>query len=135
MNELIKIETKDGVNSVSAKELYLFLGYDKGQWSRWASKNIDSDSFFVHGVDYQGFDTMSNGNLTKDYALSMDMAKELCMLARNEKGKEARRYFIECEKCGNKEAFYWQIQTRAGDEPMTRFYRCTKCKETWREYD
>ena len=40
----------------------------------------------------------------------------------------------ECEKCGNKEAYYWEIQTRASDEPPTRFYRCTKCKQTWREY-
>jgi len=40
-----------------------------------------------------------------------------------------------CEKCGNKEAFYWTIQTRAGDEPETKFLRCTKCKHTWRDYD
>ena len=39
----------------------------------------------------------------------------------------------ECEKCGNKEAYYWQVQTRGGDEPMTRFYRCVKCNATWRE--
>jgi len=42
---------------------------------------------------------------------------------------------IECEKCGNKEAHYWTIQTRAGDEPETKFLRCTKCKYTWRDYD
>ena len=40
----------------------------------------------------------------------------------------------ECEKCHNKEAYYWHIQTRSGDEAMTTFYRCTKCKHTWREY-
>ena len=40
----------------------------------------------------------------------------------------------ECEKCGNKEAYYWQVQTRGGDEPMTRFYRCVKCNATWREH-
>jgi len=40
----------------------------------------------------------------------------------------------ECEKCGNKKAYYWHIQTRSGDEAMTTFYRCTKCKHTWREY-
>ena len=42
---------------------------------------------------------------------------------------------VECEKCGNKEAFYWTLQTRAGDEPETKFLRCTKCKHTWRDYD
>jgi len=41
---------------------------------------------------------------------------------------------IECPKCGNKEAWWHIRQTRAADEPSTRFYRCTKCKHTWREY-
>ncbi len=41
----------------------------------------------------------------------------------------------ECPKCGNDEAFYWTVQTRAGDEAETRFLKCTKCKKTWREYD
>lgn len=39
-----------------------------------------------------------------------------------------------CPKCGNKEAYYWQVQTRSGDEAMTTFYRCVKCRQTWREY-
>lgn len=41
----------------------------------------------------------------------------------------------ECPKCGNKTAYYWSVQTRAGDEPETRFLRCKECKHTWREYD
>jgi len=39
-----------------------------------------------------------------------------------------------CPKCGNKEAWFWTSQTRAGDEAETKFFRCTKCKYTWREY-
>ena len=39
-----------------------------------------------------------------------------------------------CAKCENKEAYFWTSQTRAGDEAETRFFRCTKCKYTWREY-
>ena len=39
-----------------------------------------------------------------------------------------------CPKCGHKEAYFWSSQTRAGDEAETRFFRCTKCKHTWREY-
>ena len=42
---------------------------------------------------------------------------------------------VVCEDCGNKEAHYWTIQTRAGDEPETKFLRCTKCKHTWRDYN
>lgn len=39
-----------------------------------------------------------------------------------------------CEKCNNKEAYYWTQQTRGADEPETRFFKCTKCSHTWREY-
>jgi len=39
-----------------------------------------------------------------------------------------------CEKCGNNKAFHWSMQTRSSDEPETEFFRCTKCKYTWREY-
>ena len=39
-----------------------------------------------------------------------------------------------CPECGNKEAFWWMQQTRSIDEPPTRFYKCTKCGHTWREY-
>lgn len=40
----------------------------------------------------------------------------------------------ECPECGNKEAYFWLQQTRAGDEPETKFLKCTKCKHTWRDY-
>jgi anti-repressor protein len=98
MNELIKIENVNGTESVSAKELYDFLELDKSHYSRWVQKNIVGEQFFVEGVDYQGFAIVANGNETMEYAISIDMAKELSMLARNAKGKEARRYFIEVEK-------------------------------------
>ena len=39
-----------------------------------------------------------------------------------------------CKKCRNGKAYFWSAQTRAGDEAETRFFRCTKCKHTWREY-
>lgn len=40
----------------------------------------------------------------------------------------------ECPKCGNMKAEWWLLQTRKADESETRFFRCTKCKFTWREY-
>ena len=39
-----------------------------------------------------------------------------------------------CEKCGNKKAFFWTLQTRSTDEAETKFFKCTKCEHTWREY-
>lgn len=94
---LIKIENKEGKQVVSARELYDFLGFEKANWKRWYSKNIVEEEFFQEGVDYDGFVLMMNGNETKDFVITTDMAKELAMLSRTEKGKEARRYFIECE--------------------------------------
>lgn len=41
---------------------------------------------------------------------------------------------VKCPKCGNDRAYWWMRQTRSADEPSTRFYRCTKCGNTWREY-
>jgi len=40
----------------------------------------------------------------------------------------------DCTKCGHKKAYHWEVQTRAGDEPPTRFFKCEMCKHTWREY-
>jgi len=39
-----------------------------------------------------------------------------------------------CPKCNYKEAYFWTSQGRAADEAEVRFYRCMKCKHTWREY-
>lgn len=39
-----------------------------------------------------------------------------------------------CEKCGNKKAYFWTMQTRSSDEAETKFFKCTKCSHTWREY-
>ncbi|MBW2989568.1 transcription factor S [Candidatus Woesearchaeota archaeon] len=42
---------------------------------------------------------------------------------------------VECPKCHNSEAYFWEVQTRAADEPATKFLKCTKCKHTWRDYN
>lgn len=42
---------------------------------------------------------------------------------------------VVCPTCGNNEAYFWILQTRAADEPATRFYKCTKCGKVWREYE
>jgi len=41
----------------------------------------------------------------------------------------------ECPKCGHFVAYVWTAQTRGGDEPETKFYKCKKCKHIWRSYD
>ncbi|MBL7056618.1 transcription factor S [Candidatus Woesearchaeota archaeon] len=41
----------------------------------------------------------------------------------------------KCDKCGHKTAYYWTMQTRAADEPETKFHKCEKCKHIWRDYN
>lgn len=98
MNELIRITEVEGKKSVSAREIYSFLELSPLQFVRWSKKNITENEFAEKGQDYQGYNFVLEGNDMMDYALSIDFAKKLCMLARTEKGEEARRYFIECEK-------------------------------------
>lgn len=40
----------------------------------------------------------------------------------------------ECPKCGNDKAYFWTVQTRASDEAETKFFKCTKCEHTKRDY-
>jgi transcription factor S len=41
----------------------------------------------------------------------------------------------DCPECNHGRAHWWMLQTRAGDEPPTRFFKCEKCKHVWREYE
>lgn len=41
---------------------------------------------------------------------------------------------MKCVKCKNPKSYFWTLQTRAGDESETKFYKCVKCKHTWRVY-
>ena len=108
MNELIKITETNGKKAVSANELYIFLGYDLSQWSRWYQKNILKNQFAVENEDFIQLDIVSR---SRDFALSLDFAKKLSMMARTEKGEKARQYFIDCEKqLNNKTAILSEAQ-------------------------
>lgn len=96
--ELIKIREENGRQLVSARELYLGLGLNKTHWKRWAKQNIEDNEFFIENNDWVGFATMANGNETKDYAISLEFAKHIAMMARTEKSHEYRQYFIACER-------------------------------------
>ncbi|SHI23838.1 Phage antirepressor protein YoqD, KilAC domain [Sporobacter termitidis DSM 10068] len=118
MNDLIKITYDNDRPTVSGRELYEFLDYDKSQWARWYKKNIEEDPLFAEGIDYVPLDIMSNGNMTKDFQLTIEMAKELSMLARNEKGKQARQYFINLEKAWNTPEAIMSRALRMADEQL-----------------
>lgn len=100
MNELIKITTNESGNQVvSARELHKFLEVET-RFNDWISRMMNYG--FVENVDYQVLlkneYNLSGGRPSTDYALTLDTAKEISMIQRSEKGKQARQYFIECEK-------------------------------------
>lgn len=98
MEELIKIKEEGGKKLVSAKEMYVELGLSTTQWSRWAKQNILENPFAIENEDFVPLDMMSNGNPTKDYAITIDFAKKLAMTIKNERGEMVRKYFLDCEK-------------------------------------
>lgn len=95
----IEVELQiDENGTTTARALYGFLEMDKSNFSRWAAKNIENNEFFEEGTDWCGFVIVTNGNECKDYRLSTDFAKHLCMESHSEKGKIARQYFIGIEQ-------------------------------------
>lgn len=99
MDSLIQI-TKNAINgaevinSVNAREIHNYLGV-KTRFNDWINRAIEKYDF-IENIDYS---ILSNGN-SKDFVVTLDMAKELAMLENNPKGKETRKYFIEFEKQG-----------------------------------
>ena len=65
---------------------------------------------------------------------SQEQKSELTVLDENEITETLPTITIDCEKCDNREAVWWMLQTRSADEPTTQFFRCTKCNHTWRNY-
>lgn len=85
--------------AVDARSLHSFLEVGR-DFANWIKQRISKYKFqenvdFVLTVAKTG---VRSNVVQKDYSLSLDMAKELCMVENNEKGHEARRYFLRCEK-------------------------------------
>ena len=101
MNELIKIEKSnvggDLIETVNARELHSFLDVQT-RYNDWIIRRISEYGFVEESDFYSFLSESSGGRPTKEYAISIGMAKELAMVERNEKGRQARQYFIECER-------------------------------------
>ena len=108
MNELIKLNeveiNNEIVQTVNAREMHQFLDVST-RYNDWINKRI-RDYGFLENQDFlivtekkvTMTDTGEKVSLLKDHYIALDMAKELAMVERNDKGREARKYFIECEK-------------------------------------
>lgn len=99
MNNLINIKSNgEGKQLVSARELYLGLGLNKSNWSRWYPVNIEKSEFFKENADWVGVRHYDEGNETMDFVITLDFAKHIAMMARTSKSHEYRNYFIKCEE-------------------------------------
>ena len=96
--ELIKLtKNEQGIETVNARELHAFLEV-KSKFADWF-KNRVSEFGFIENSDFVSVSKiLESGGRSIEYHISIDMAKELSMLERNDKGKQARLYFIECER-------------------------------------
>lgn len=118
MNNLTKTNVIDGGNTnltpieimlgvdnegrTTARKLYEFLGLDKGSFARWAKTNILENLFAIDGEDYLRVcidaETPTGGKVKReDYKLSASFAKKLAMGTHNERGEQAKNYFIKVE--------------------------------------
>ena len=106
MNEIIKVTYDNDRPAVSARDLHEFLGVG-ADYRHWFPRMCEYG--FTEGQDFNSVKNdrvqMEGGRMVSrtvdDAILTIDMAKELCMLQRNEKGKQARQYFIQLEKDWN----------------------------------
>ena len=102
MEELIKVQVKNDRQLVSARDLYKGLGL-KGRFSRWFKTNSE---LFTENDDFYkctSSTVVNNGAIREldDYLLTIEMAKQLTMMARTEKSKLYREYFLDLERKWN----------------------------------
>lgn len=105
MNELIKLNYDTEQPIVSARELHKALEIEK-RFSAWFDTNSQG---FAEGEDFTSVlistEVPNNGGFQRrklqDYAVSVDMAKHICLMSRTDKGKQCRQYLIDLEKAWN----------------------------------
>ena len=92
IKQLIPIEDRDGQQAVNARHLYAWLG-SKRQFADWIKEQIDYCDL-IENVDYQSLsqncEKPQGGRPSVEYALSINAAKEISMMSRTDKGKQAR---------------------------------------------
>lgn len=123
MFALTKIEIEgEKIDAINARSLHEFLGV-KTEFKDWIVRRIEEYGFF-DGRDFSSFLSESiGGRPAKEYVITVGMAKELSMVEKNEKGKQARQYFIECERIARSRTLpayvpTYQIQNKQADNPV-----------------
>lgn len=104
MNELIKIEVKDGQQLVSGRDLHEFLELNT-PYTQWFERMCEygfteNKDFIPHSQKCES-GGITGVKVIQNHLITIAMAKELSMIQRTEKGKQARLYFIKCEEAWN----------------------------------
>ena len=122
MNELIKINYESDRPTVLARDLHEFLEV-KTAYKDWFPRMFEYG--FAEGEDYCSFLSDRSDGLPgkprQDAQLTIDMAKEICMLQRNERGKQARQYFLQLERKWNSPEAVMSRALRMAEERLERF--------------
>ena len=100
MNALVPIQNKDGAQAVMGRDLHAFLEVNV-RYNDWFPRMIEygfeEEKDYVLKNEY-GQDKLGRRREQMNHIISLDMAKEISMIQRTDKGKQARQYFIECER-------------------------------------
>lgn len=100
MEELIRIEDHNGIQTVNARELHESLGVGR-DFTNWIKDRIEKYGF-IEGQDFSpDLAESTGGRPCTEYHLSVTMAKEIAMVENNEKGREIRQYLIKVEQAWN----------------------------------
>lgn len=126
MNEIMNATTQtpieialgiDENGMTTARNLFDFLEMNPANYARWVKRNITENEFAEEGVDYysSGRKSEGKGNFSEDYKLTASFAKKLSMQQKNERGEQARNYFVGVE---NKAKDIVLTLKEATDNPM-----------------
>ena len=121
MNFPIIQQHQDLQQAVSARELHDFLEMTE-RFSSWFDRMLAYG--FSESSDFEKCKTFNASNRElEDYFISIDMAKEISMIQRSDKGKQARQYFLDCER-----KLKSQVVTPAIPQSLLRFYSSQQTK-------
>ena len=136
MDDLIKVSYDTDKPTVSGRELHEALGV-KDHYTDWFKRMCEYG--FDDGEDYIGFseksDKPTGGRPATDHQLTIPMAKEICMIQRNEKGKQFRQYFIKVEEAWNSPEMVMKRALEIANKKVEELKQRTFSLETQIEQD
>lgn len=104
-------QDREGITMIDARQLHAWLKV-RDQFNQWIKRRI-AEYGFEEGEDFSPSLVKTGGRPRTDYLLTVDMAKELSMVERSERGKQTRRYFIEMERSAHQMAATLAAQGQA----------------------